>query len=195
MLKYAIKSTAGDYLSKGKNTYYETADMNLATMWDSAAKAKNVIKNAIRLSDRRKYKVVEIFKGDKESGEVLPTAACSISGSFEKVVAQYWDFIDECDRRMTYLSDSLSRVDREITDITHFIEFSTLSASAGYKAYRMLHDKRKERRSIKDELEAIRDIKSYRMEDFDAIQNFMAMDRKKKYKPRELPELFKQEAQ
>lgn len=51
-------------------------------------------------------------------------------------------------------SNRLSDVDKEINDIYHYIEFSNLDAYRGWKAYKLLKEKLKERREIKDDYDA-----------------------------------------
>jgi len=45
-----------------------------------------------------------------------------------------------------------SEIDREISDIEHYIENYNLNASDGFKAYKILQGRRRKRRRIKDEL-------------------------------------------
>lgn len=57
----------------------------------------------------------------------------------------------EAKNRKRELNMELSKVDKEISDIKHFIEFHPLNACQGYKMAKMLQECLKERRSIKDE--------------------------------------------
>lgn len=43
-------------------------------------------------------------------------------------------------------------MEQEICDIDHYIEFFNLDAAKGYKAYKMLQNRRIERHKIKDEM-------------------------------------------
>lgn len=53
----------------------------------------------------------------------------------------------------------LSKVDKEISDIYHYIEVSNLDAYRGWKAYKLLKDKLIERRKIKDEFDAAKRLR------------------------------------
>ena len=55
----------------------------------------------------------------------------------------------------TILNEKLSYVDKEIADIQHYIEFSSLDAYKGYKCYKLLQECLQDRRNIKLEIERI----------------------------------------
>lgn len=87
----------------------------------------------------------------------------------------------------------LSTVDREIEDILHACEFYNYNACDGFKIYKLLHDKRVERRKIKKYITVINYIqKNYG--DILLQETFSDMIKRHpddKYCPRELEELFK----
>lgn len=57
--------------------------------------------------------------------------------------------------RKKILEKELSTVDMEIQDCLHYIEFMKLNAAQGYKAYKLLKERRMRRRSIKNELQVL----------------------------------------
>lgn len=61
-------------------------------------------------------------------------------------------FILDAEHRKSKLTDMLSKVDREITDINHYIELNNLNAYKGWLMASMLKEKLQKRRKIKDEL-------------------------------------------
>lgn len=85
-----------------------------------------------------------------------------------------------------------SEVDKEISDIMHFIEFYNFSASDGYKLCKALKDLRLRRRKIKNELELINIINMHSLNNVASGQTNKAIDNldNKKYAPRVLQELF-----
>lgn len=90
------------------------------------------------------------------------------------------------------LVTELSNVDKEITDIEHYIEFYSLSASRGYKVSKMLKDCFQRRREIKDEIEMLNRISVMNV---GHIANGKGRDdlekiKHKQYTPRVLSELF-----
>lgn len=90
------------------------------------------------------------------------------------------------------LTSDLSIADKKKSDIEHYIEFYSLSASQGYKASKMLKDCLEERRQIKNELEVIENILRMNIgfigkgKGEDVLENI----KDKQYKPRVLKELF-----
>ena len=68
-----------------------------------------------------------------------------------KIIEKAYEQLDDTCKTC---SSRLSEVDKEISDIYHYIEFSNLDAYRGWKAYKLLKDKLKERREIKDDYDA-----------------------------------------
>lgn len=100
-------------------------------------------------------------------------------------------FISQLKDRRDTLYEYVSQVDSEICDIQHAAEFFNLSASQGYKLYRMLHDATVRRRVYKDEIQQI-DIVLGNI-DSDAIKGIekkLKRTERKTYTPRVLKELF-----
>ena len=113
---------------------------------------------------------------------------------------QHWiDKIDglnglatEALHRKYELVQQLSKVDQELSDVNHYIEFCNLNAAQGYKAYKMIKDRRIERRSIKNELQILEIILSKKISETatDEIQKAIAGMDQRTYEPRVLNELF-----
>ena len=95
-------------------------------------------------------------------------------------------------KRKEELCKQLSNVDKELSDINHYIEFCNLNAAQGYKAYKMVKERRIKRRIIKNELTIVDVILEKKISDSmteeieKAIQN---LD-ERTYTPRILSELF-----
>lgn len=91
-----------------------------------------------------------------------------------------------------WLLDMQSEVDKEISDIMHFIEFYNFSASDGYKLCKALKDLRLRRRKIKNELELINIVNTQSLNNVASGQTNKAINGldSKKYAPRILQELF-----
>lgn len=90
------------------------------------------------------------------------------------------------------LTENLNKVEREIVDIYHYIEFKSLNACDGYAAYKMLKDRLVERRKIKNELK-VTDILAkgvFTTADIEEIENIIESFDKNKYRPRALNDLF-----
>lgn len=94
--------------------------------------------------------------------------------------------------RKDELVQQLSKVDQELSDVNHYIEFCNLNAAQGYKAYKMIKDRRIKRRSIKNELQVVDIILSKKICETatDEIQKAIAGMDQRTYEPRVLNELF-----
>ena len=94
--------------------------------------------------------------------------------------------------RKDELVQQLSQVDQELSDVNHYIEFCNLNAAQGYKAYKMIKDRRIKRRSIKNELQVVDIILSKKISETatDEIQKAIAGMDQRTYEPRVLNELF-----
>ena len=75
--------------------------------------------------------------------------------TYENIYAELEKIGSEMRGQRQKLRSELSRVDKEITDIEHYLEFYALSASQGYKIAKMLKDRFVRRREIKNDLETI----------------------------------------
>ena len=94
--------------------------------------------------------------------------------------------------RKDILLNQLSKVDQELSDINHYIEFCNLNAAQGYKAYKMIKDRRIIRRSIKNELDVLNIILGKKISETatDEIHKAITGMDNRKYEPRVLNELF-----
>ena len=98
---------------------------------------------------------------------------------------------DATDRK-DVLSKELSDVEKEIQDCLHYIEFTNLNAAQGYKAYKILKDRRVKRRSIKNELQVLGIILGKKISETatDEIMKCIEGLDNRQYAPRVLQELF-----
>lgn len=113
---------------------------------------------------------------------------------------QYWvdkvsdlnGLASEALHRKDNLLSQLSKIDQELSDINHYIEFVNLNAAQGYKAYKMIKDRRIIRRSIKNELDVLNIILGKKISETatDEIQKAISGMDKRTYEPRVLSELF-----
>lgn len=94
--------------------------------------------------------------------------------------------------RKDELVQQLSKVDQELSDVNHYIEFCNLNAAQGYKAYKMIKDRRIIRRSIKNELDVLNIILGKKISEtaIDEIHKAITGMDNRKYEPRVLNELF-----
>ena len=94
--------------------------------------------------------------------------------------------------RKEELYEELSFVDMELSDINHYIEFCNLNAAQGWKAYKMIKERRIKRRSIKNEIQILNIILDKKISDTvtnEILESMSKMD-KRTYEPRVMNELF-----
>ena len=72
-----------------------------------------------------------------------------------EIFADLEKLTQEVKLRKLELNSALSKIDKEISDIRHYIEFYPLNACQGYKMAKMLKDCLVERRAVKDEAETL----------------------------------------
>ena len=99
---------------------------------------------------------------------------------------------NDATKRKEELCKQLSDVDKELSDINHYIEFCNLNAAQGYKAYKMVKERRVKRRSIKNELVVVDAILEKRISDSitEEIEKVVHSLDERTYTPRILNELF-----
>ncbi len=148
--------------------------------------------------------VFHVEKYDKPPDQVKQVTKEELDKNTEKVMisenVQMWlDKIselnglrDDATKRKEELCKQLSDVDKELSDLNHYIEFCNLNAAQGYKAYRMVKERRIRRRLIKNELVVVNAILEKKLSDSitEEIEKIIHSLDERTYTPRILNELF-----
>lgn len=212
MILYVISDGHGSYIRKDEfsGKYVPVRNYSLAEKFQQRAKAANILKNAISKNLRSRYNVIAIedevtptTPTEKESNspktkdEIVKTIACEPIGENQSEkwtsgIESMTEFIMDAEKRKEEVVSQLSEVDKEITDINHYIEFGKFNAYQGWLAFNMLRQRLKKRRTIKDELLVLQQLGECK------ITSDMMIDIKKavtelgnrKYAPRVLTQLF-----
>jgi chromosome segregation ATPase len=121
---------------------------------------------------------------------VLP-ADCEL-GDITERVKDISEYIRALQQRRECCERELSNVELELTDIEHAAEFYALNAVQGYKLYKLLHDTRIKRRSLKDERIKISAVLDSTFDEFVSghVLNRIEGLEHRIYRPRVLQELF-----
>lgn len=153
------------YIKRGLNGRYVGASKSLGDVYDDKDKAINVLTNCIEKSQRGKYHIIEV-------GE---TKYVAVKNEIQK------------------LSNELSDVDMEISDINHYIEFNELNAYEGWLAYKMLNIRYKKRRVIKDKLFILKRMSDCKLNsrEVSELVDSVGLLSTREYVPRKLDNLFK----
>lgn len=190
--------------------YMPVGNEILADKWDARNKAQNVLSSSLPKYLRKRFHVRET-----ECKEILPPKEkyMPITNSrLDNVVQEQShgksgdknidaiklqldsiiDFVKDAEQRRDELIEQLSQVDRELSDVAHYMEFYSLNACEGYKAYKMMHIRRVRRRRIKNELELLSQLGECKLDSstLTDVQSAIRELKNRSYKPRELPELF-----
>jgi hypothetical protein len=127
-----------------------------------------------------------------------PTMFDGLHNDWESMLTNLCYMSDHMSAYQNNLNQMLSDVDKEICDIMHYLEFSELSDSDMLKASRMLQERRRKRREIKDEMDKTALMRSTFLDGAFGIkvqQSLEVMEKMKErqYTPRKLSELFDQQ--
>ena len=188
------------------NRYKQVNNLALADTYCSQKSATNVMLNSIPKAWSRSYYVAEIVDGKiVQCNSPRPARA---SKTQRKVSYQYnnnfsenkWckgflgldEVFHEAMERGKDIAQELSDIDSQIVDLEHYIEFTTLNARDGYKAYRKLKDLLCKRRVLKYEHKVVNSINSNHsaLGQIQKILSAINECNNSIYKPRSLVDLF-----
>lgn len=161
------------YLRKdASGSFTPVKNQSLGDIWDQRSKAQNILLNCINKNLRKKYRIIEIAEeivskpdiNEKPEIVIKPNDSVARQIGNETIeknqlddlttnIDNFTDFIQSTEQRKEALLIDLSNVDKEISDINHYIEFGgKFNAYQGWLAFNMLRNRLKKRRKIKDEL-------------------------------------------
>ena len=160
-----------------------STDKDKAYSWSQEKSANNVLESA------RERKGSDALRLDS-SFRVVPinTYESDIPKDILMDVSTVQDFLDIVQYSSEYeekLLLGLRKLDREVTDIEHFIEFTDLSAVDGFRIYKKLQSILKTRREIKHRLKIVKEINSQAI-DPESLKRIITFFKDVVYKPREI---------
>nr|DAH30192.1 MAG TPA: hypothetical protein [Caudoviricetes sp.] len=200
MAQYVITDGTRWIMRDRKGKYIPTSCEALADVY-SNKQANSIFQNQLSKALKSCFHLQKI---DEPPTLVKQITQKEVQANTENVLVaeniQYWvnkvnglnGLASEALHRKDELLSQLSKVDQELSDINHYIEFCNLNAAQGYKAYKMIKERRIKRRSIKNELEVLSIILGKKISDTasDEIQKAIAGMDKRTYEPRVMTELF-----
>lgn len=196
------------FVCKDKSGSYSlTTDRAKAVVWENKQSADAVFKSNLSKLIKSKGVLVKsvamqmVDNTQKEDSKQVVKEVASEQkpefGSSKYIVSVLSETIAKLNCRHLELSDELSKFDRQITDIEHYIEFNAgkLNACEGYKAYKLLQDVLVKRRKVKDELQILQVVKDKMAlpDDIENIHERVKEFENRKYEPREFKHLFEGE--
>lgn len=159
---YVIGDGNGNFIRRDFTGKYTVSSCeSLAEHWSDQCKATNVLNNAIHRQIRKRYKVLAIeeptFDSEEEIQEVrLEREPIEIDDSqldayFNSIQAA-GAMLEDIEAKIAFYRQELSEVDKEISDITHFIEMKNLDLYRAWKTVMLLKQALRKRRKIKDKI-------------------------------------------
>lgn len=186
------------YLGMNNKNYIPVKNKADAKRFPTKSNAQNMLQSSVPKILKRTY-----------SWNLEEIEEVEISNSTTKVNTQYTHVdIDDLKESINSLSGKLStlkgnkewlleeesNLDKQISDILHFLEFNTFSACEGYKLCKALKELRLKRREVKNELEIINILNCHTCNNIANGNTNKAISgiSNKHYTPRVLTELFEQ---
>lgn len=218
MPEYVIADKEGRYIYRNKrNDYTPVKRLDAATRFPNKKKAENILLNCLPKALRNRYHIEEYPDEEEDEPTLSPKQIRQIRHehiqkhmdsameeykdandrirSWQESITKLTEFAQSIETNRDALSDSLSKVDREIIDIHHYIEFygSKFNAYQGWEAFSLLRSCLLRRRKIKDELTVAESICEcpIKLEPLQDISTTIQSMNNRKYHPRELTGLFK----
>lgn len=168
--QFVLAHQDGGFFSINDGSHWIRVADPLAATVLTQTKANNILTNMIKPKDRGGWSVQAWKAPEVPREEPVPAkksrskdSAKAQEEAEKKEKAAFLDqWLAKADEFKHYYEDLLERkqalieelrtVSAELCDIEHYIEFTSLNASGGYRAYRMLKERLLRRRQIKDEL-------------------------------------------
>lgn len=200
MANYVITDGTRWIMKNRNGNYVPTSFESFADIF-SKKQAENIYKSSLTKALRGVFHVEKT--SEEVPAQVKPVTDKGIEKTGKVMVSEdikYWldkatdmsNIANEAINRKRKLCQELSLVDKELCDILHYIEFCNLNAAQGYKAYKMVKERRILRRKIKDEISILDSILDQKVSQTakNTIQKIAENMDKRTYEPRVLKELF-----
>lgn len=192
---YIIQCGDGYVTRKQNGTPYIISDKTKALVISTEEKANNIMISLLKLMREKGLQL--LYEGDNSDDDKTVINNQYTKVDMDNVKTLVCDLSDQfkiMQGNKDWLIDMESKIDQEISDILHYIEFYSFSACDGYKLAKELKELRLKRRDIKNQLQAINIIKTHTcnmLTDGRTNKALCSIDNKQ-YTPRILTELFEQ---
>lgn len=193
-MEYVIKIGKNYIGYDAEGRYGEVDSINKAIRGE-LHRLSNIVNNSISPSKRSQCKVVSFTSIKHEPVVEVPKHVAEVHAEsmFDSIFADLKKIdLTSFHKEQSELSKKMSKVDQEVADIQHYIEFNRLNAAEGYMAFKMLQDKLLERRVIKDDLAKFQMLSSAKVSDIydGTLEKHIEALESRTYTPRVLTHLF-----
>jgi len=215
MSDYILADGRGNFIKHNEFTakFSTTCSVDLATTYPTYSRAKSILKNSLPNKMKHSFHVEELVDShvsDVRTGATAEANIClgahidtvkklgaepvgeSYLDDISSTLKTFAEFVSQKRQIQKELTDELGKVDREIVDIEHYIEFNNLNAYQGWLAFKLLQQRLRKRRVLKDNIQAIGYIEYGRINTGELNHAASCVDGlgSRQYTPRELKELF-----
>lgn len=153
-MKYIIQCGNGYIGNAVDGSPVITNNKSIMRVFDTEQKAINVMTTLPKLL---KEKGVAVLEHQSESVQYVPIDMENVKELIHSLSEQF----TAMKSNKEWLLDMESKIDQEISDILHYIEFYPFNACDGYKLAKELKALRLKRRDIKNQLQAINIISTH----------------------------------
>ena len=203
---YYIDTSINDAeIKKGRSTYYVITDGIKYIGYDRSIEKNIIVDNyddSVKLIYTRANSILENLDSDildVHNWKIISTIEakedlfCAMDFDLDRFMDSPDADFDLLIKRKKVLALEYLRIEREITDIYHAMEFYSLDAAKGYKMYRMMHEILIKRRKNKDESLKIDYILAGGIKGLENNTTKQRIDKldNRHYQPRALKELFR----
>lgn len=193
----------GEYIrhDKGTGKYVKIRSFNQAMQFPDQTKAETILRSSVAKNVRAGFfaehheteEIVNRDNVDKQNEICFRAIDVGEINEWQEKVDQIQQLISGIDARFDTLVKNLSNVDKEITDVEHYIEFGKFNCYQGWLCFKMLKNLLQQRRHFKNELQVLSKIKECKIQSDSISSLFRGIKeiQNKVYTPRKFPELFK----
>lgn len=198
---YVLSNGDGTYITQSGGRYVPIRSFNQALKITDLTKAMRILNSSISKSIRSHF--IPEFHGTEETvqkdSEAKQREICFRAidhgelAEWQEKIEQLVELFGNTENRYSELSTKLSDVDKEITDIEHYIEFGKFNCYQGWLCFKMLQNLLQQRRQYKNEMQVITRMKESKISgsSIKALFEGVKEIQNKLYTPRKFPELFK----
>ena len=197
---YVLSNGEGTYITQSGGKYVQIRSFNKAMRFADLKRAMNILNSSISKSIRSHYipefhetsEQIDKSSVDKQNEICFRAIENSEISEWQDRIKELLELFGGTDERFSELTNKLSNVDKEITDVQHYIEFGQFNCYQGWLCFKMLQNLLQQRRQYKNEIQVIQRIKECKISksSIDTLSTVVSDIQNKLYTPRKFPELF-----
>lgn len=184
------------YIARYQESYVEACDISSAYKWTERAKAQSFARTLPKWAVGRFSGIHEVPDDPAESTKPIDVLSMIEQGESDDTlyeIAEMFNTISDIQSKSQRLKSDLgielSKLDGQVNDLKHYIEFTELNCYRGWQCYKALQTILRRRRVVKNALSMLQSMSTSRFIDISLERNITRQERLE-YNPREFPGLF-----